>query len=199
MRTLITSETVLLAQAGDETATRQLIRDLHQPMLGFIYRILGPQYRGEMEDIAQDVMLKVFRALDRFDVERGVLFTTWVFTFVRNHCLDVLKKKKLKTSSLSSKFEEEGQWDLTDERAMQPRRQAELNEFSDAVDTALQQIDAGKRQVFVMREQLGMEYDDIAKQIGVAEGTVKSRLHRARLALREILSEFDPRVVAVPA
>ena len=162
---IIENDVVSRAQAGDEIAARQIIEKMHQPMLGFIYRILGPRYRDQMEDIAQDVFLKVFRALHRFDVDRGVRFSTWVFTFTRNHCLDLVKKKKLPTFSLTSVLDDGGQRSLEDRDQIGPEQQTQGIEIGERMDAAPQTID---------------------------EGTVKSRLHRARLALREVLADLNP-------
>ncbi len=190
--TYIEPEIVLLAQQGDQEASRRIIDDLHRPILAFAYRILGPAYRAEMEDIAQEVFLRLFRALDRFDTGRGVKFTTWVFTFVRNYCLDILKKRRLHTVSLTSGNEDEGQWLLEDDHTIGPERRAWSQEIRDKLDVALEQISDEQRDVFVMREQKGMDYGEIATRTGVPEGTVKSRLHRARLALRGLLAGLDP-------
>jgi len=190
--TYIEPDIVLLAQQGDQEASRRIIEDLHRPILGFAYRILGPSYRGEMEDIAQEIFLRLFRALDRFDTERGVKFTTWVFTFVRNYCLDILKKRRFSTVSLTSRNEDEEQWALEDDRTVGPERRASSQEIRDKLDEALEQMSAEQRDVFVMREQEGMDYGEIATRTGLPEGTVKSRLHRARLALRGLLAGLDP-------
>lgn len=195
---LIGHEVVVRAQAGDQHASREIIDKLHQPLLGFIYRLLGPAYRSQMEDISQDVFLKVFRALDRFDVSRGVKFSTWVFTFARNHCLDLMKKRRLPVFSLSSK-QEEGQMSLVDANAQQPIHAAVGGEIGTRIDEALLSINAEQREVFQMRECRGLEYAEIAQRMGVAEGTVKSRLHRARLALRELLADLNPTVEPAPA
>ena len=190
--TYIEPGTIVKAQQGDATASRKIIEQMHRPILAFAYRMLGPGYRDEMEDIAQEIFLRVFRTLDRFDLSRGVKFTTWVFTFVRNYCLDILKKRRMRTVSLTSANQDEAQWDLEDAHVVGPERHAWNQEIQARVDEALQQLPAQQRTVFVMREQKGLDYSEIASRTGVAEGTVKSRLHRARLALRGMLSELEP-------
>lgn len=189
---IVEHEVVVRAQQGDENACREIIERMHQPMLGFIFRMLGPSYREQMDDIAQDVFLKVFRALDRFDIHRGVKFSTWVFTFTRNHCLDLLKKKRVPVFSMTSVLEDEGQRSFVDEGVLPPFQEAEGSEIGARIDSALQAINPEQREVFEMRERRGMDYTEIASLMGVAEGTVKSRLHRARLALREILADLNP-------
>ncbi|MCA8958735.1 MAG: sigma-70 family RNA polymerase sigma factor [Planctomycetes bacterium] len=189
---LVGNDVVQRAQAGDPEACREIIERLHQPMLGFIYRMLGPNYRDQMEDIAQDVFLKVFRSIERFEVERGVKFSTWVFTFTRNHCLDLMKKRRLKTISMSQAGEDATPRDFADEATRTPEQLAGSIEIGARIDAALASINPEQREVFELRERRGMEYTDIAKRMGVAEGTVKSRLHRARLALRELLADLAP-------
>src|SRR5690606_34045245 len=94
-------DVIARAQRGDEDASRQILEAMHRPVIATIYRFLGSRFRSEVEDIAQDVFLKIFRSIERFDPERGVKFTTWVYTFVRNHCFDVLKKRRVPTVSMT--------------------------------------------------------------------------------------------------
>ena len=87
--TEITEPLVRAAQKGDNDASRTIVEALQRPVLATIFRFLGPAWRRDVEDLAQEVFLKVFRALPSFDPARAK-FTTWVYTFVRNHCYDVL-------------------------------------------------------------------------------------------------------------
>ena len=190
---IVEHDVVVRAQQGDRDASREIIEKMHQPVLGFIFRMLGPTWRGQMEDIAQDVFLKVFRALDRFDVNRGVKFSTWVFTFTRNHCLDLMKKKRLPVFSMDAVADQDGKGrTFEDDGINSPEQLAEGQEIGARIDAALSTISPEQREVFEMREKKGMDYRDIASRMGVAEGTVKSRLHRARLALRELLMDLNP-------
>ena len=181
-------QVVTRARDGDQDACRTLIEVLHRPVLATIYRFLGPRFQSQVEDIAQDIFLKVFRSIDRFDSERGVKFTTWIYTFVRNHCFDVLKKRRLATTSLTSN--EDTQREVPDEAALAPARSAENRELGQKIGEALAGLGEDQRMVFVLREYEGLEYSAIADVMGVSEGTVKSRLHRAKQALRNRLSPY---------
>ncbi|MEM7204881.1 MAG: sigma-70 family RNA polymerase sigma factor [Planctomycetota bacterium] len=183
-------ETVERAQEGDENACRVILERLHRPVIATIYRFLGSRFSNEVEDIAQDVFLKVFRALDRFDPERGVKFTTWVYTFVRNHCYDMLKKRRLVTSSLSAAGEDQAPRELPDETAPSPTRAVESLELGRQIEAALLALGEDQRMAFVLREYEGLEYGAIAQVMGVSEGTVKSRLHRAKESLRNRLAPY---------
>jgi RNA polymerase sigma-70 factor (ECF subfamily) len=182
---------VLRAQRGDETASRTIIEVLHRPVLATIYRFLGSRFRADLEDIAQDIFLKVFRSIHRFDPARGVKFTTWVYTFVRNHCFDVLKKRRINANSLTANFEEDdGQRELVDRAVLRPTNAAENRELGQKIEQALMALGEEQRMVFVLREYEGLEYGAIAQVMGVSEGTVKSRLHRAKESLRQRLKPY---------
>jgi len=186
----LTLETVLLAQKGDEKASRVILETLQRPVLATIYRFLGSRFQKDAEDIAQDIFLKVFRSIERFDPERGVKFTTWVYTFVRNHCFDILKKRRLHTTSMSAAGADGEAWDLPDELARQPDDRIENEELGAKIREALGRLGDDQRMVFVLREYEGLDYAAIAQVMDISEGTVKSRLHRAKEALRDRLAPY---------
>jgi RNA polymerase sigma-70 factor (ECF subfamily) len=183
-------QTIRLAQQGDEDACRTIIRELHRPILATIYRFLGPRFRPDYEDIAQDIFLKLFRSIERFDHDRGVKFTTWAFTFVRNHCFDILKKRRITSTSLSIGDEDGRQWELEDADTRKPSETAENTELGRKIEEAVSCLGDEQRMAFVLREYEGLEYRVIADVMNVSEGTVKSRLHRAKEALRQRLAPY---------
>jgi RNA polymerase sigma-70 factor (ECF subfamily) len=183
-------QTIRLAQQGDEDACRTIIRELHRPILATIYRFLGPRFRPDYEDIAQDIFLKLFRSIERFDHDRGVKFTTWAFTFVRNHCFDILKKRRITSTSLSVGDEDDRQWGFEDTDTRKPSETAENTELGRKIEEAVSCLGDEQRMAFVLREYEGLEYQVIADVMNVSEGTVKSRLHRAKEALRQRLAPY---------
>jgi RNA polymerase sigma-70 factor (ECF subfamily) len=187
--TELTHEIVLQAQAGDEAACRTIVEGLQRPVIATIFRFLGPGYRREVEDLAQEVFLKVFRALDKFDPSRAK-FTTWVYTFVRNHCFDVLKKKRLKTTSMHATASDEPARDFPDRRELQPTADIENSELGRRIGEALATLGEDQRMVFILREYESLDYREIAAITGVNEGTVKSRLFRAKESLRQQLAPY---------
>lgn len=178
------------AQQGDEDAARQIIEALHRPVIATIYRFLGSRFRPEIEDIAQDVFLKIFRSIERFDPTRGVKFTTWVYTFVRNHCFDVLKKRRIQTVSMAPRDDDEVALEPVDPSATRPSDAAENTELGRKIEEALSLLGPDQRLAFVLREYEGLDYAAIAQVMGVSEGTVKSRIHRAKEALRTRLQPY---------
>lgn len=187
--TEITNELVLKARSGDEDANRAIVEGLHRPVIATIFRFLGPGYRREVEDLAQEVFLKVFRAIDKFDPSRAK-FTTWVYTFVRNHCFDVLKKRRLKTTSMHAVGADETDRDFPDNRELQPTEDLENSELGRRIGEALATLGEDQRMVFVLREYESLDYREIASITGVNEGTVKSRLFRAKESLRKQLAPY---------
>ena len=188
----ISHELVRNAQDGDEEAIRSLIEALHRPIHSTIHRFLGTRFANQAEDIAQDIFLKIFRTLHRFDPDRGVKFTTWVFAYVRNHCFDVLKKRRISTVSLhpGRVGEEDDKWELQDPSARKPSENALNSELGVQIEHALQRLNDAQRMVFVLREYEQLDLKTIAKIMDSTEGTVKSRLHRARESLKQLLAPY---------
>ena len=182
-------ELIERAQSGEEDACRDLISALHRPVLATIYRFLGSRYRPEYEDIAQDIFLKLFRSIERFDPDRGVKFTTWTFTFVRNHCFDILKKRRVKTTSITGP-EDDKPREILDPAARQPDAGLETSELGERIESALAGLSEDQRMAFILREYEGLEYNVIASVMEVSEGTIKSRLHRAKEAMRQRLAPY---------
>ena len=187
----ISREQVELAVLGDQGASRAIVEALHRSVIATIYRFLGRSFAREVEDIAQEVFLKLFRSLQRYDPTRGAQLNTWMFTIVKNHCFDLTKKRRIKTTSLEGR---NGVIDRSlepdDGPAKEPPNIALASELGQQIHNALQGLTPDRRMVFVLREYEGLEYRAIAKVLGINEGTVKSRLHRAKVALRQILEPY---------
>lgn len=177
------------AVQGDPDASRRIVEQLQRPILATVHRFVGRRFSED----AEDIFLKVFRSLDRFDPGRGVKFTTWVFTFVKNHCFDVLKKRRLKTVSIDtsgSTEEEDSSWELEGGADRRPASEALNSELGAKIEAAIQSLSPDHRMVFVLREYEQMDLKSIASVMDVSEGTIKSRLHRAKRALMERLEPY---------
>lgn len=177
------------AQRGDQDACRAIVEGLHRPIIATIFRFLGTGHRHEVEDIAQEVFLKVFRAIGQFDRKRAK-FTTWVYTFVRNHCYDVLKRRRVATTSLHGRDDDGPTREFVDRRELQPTAKAENEELGRRIGEALAALGEDQRMAFVLREYEQLDYGEIAAITGVNEGTVKSRLFRAKESLRQHLLPY---------
>ncbi len=185
------AEEIELAVLGEPDATGHVVEALRRPVLAWIHRLLGQGFAHEVEDIGQDVLLKIVRNLHRFDPQRGVKLTTWVFTIVKNHCFDLFKKRRLKTFSFAANAEGEAarhEPEAVHER--EPLDWVANTELGRQIDHALESLAPNHRKVFLLREYEGLEYSAIARLTGMPEGTVKSQLHRAKEALRGRLTAY---------
>ncbi len=132
-------------------------------------------------DLSQEVFIKAWRGMDSFRGEAAP--STWLFRLAVNACTDFARKKARGRELLP--FEEQG-ISLPDER-YEPALVLEKKELSRALDDALEKLPPESRHILLLRETAGLSYREIGEVMSLEEGTVKSRLARARIALREIL------------
>lgn len=182
---------VRAAMRGDPEAFRSLVEQYHRIVLGMVYRLLSPRTPQDAEDYAQDIFVKLSRTIRSFDFTKQTKFSTWFYTFVRNHCFDLMRKRRLRTVSLTSRRDDDkrGSQELP---ALQPSpaEESQDTEVKTLLTSALTNLPDPERMVFVMREIEGREYRDIADELGIAEGTAKARLYRAKEALRTKLAPY---------
>ena len=183
------AEAVRRARAGDQGAFEQLVLNHQRRTFNVAYRILGDY--DEALDLTQEVFIQAHRSLGQFRGEAR--FGSWLLAIAVNQCRNRLKhwkrRARSKHDSLSAPIGEEGS-DLRRElpdpgttavEALEGRQLEEL------VREEMQHLDEEYRTVLVLRELQGVAYEEIARMLGVPVGTVKSRLHRGRTELRELL------------
>jgi RNA polymerase sigma-70 factor (ECF subfamily) len=184
-RTPIGSEldqvTLARAQRGEEGACRALVERYQGPVFALLSRMLGGARRELREDLAQETFLRVFRALAGFSHAGSARLSTWILTIATRLALDELRRRPPATEPLELAT-----------RAAAPGRtdeQAERRALGAALQRAVAALTPEQRAVFLLREYHDLEYDELARVLDVDVGTVKSRLSRARAALREALAE----------
>ena len=181
-------ELVERARKGDESAFEVLVTDNEKRIYNLCRRLTGnPEDAAEL---TQEAFLNAWRGLGRFQGESS--FSTWLYRLASNACIDFLRKEKRRqnlsmTVSLDDD-EEARQVEFPDERYT-PERELERTEVRQAVAAGLERLTPEHRQVLVMREINGLSYAEIGAVLGLEEGTVKSRIARARNALRKVLTE----------
>lgn len=177
------SELIKRACVGDEDAFGMIVNLYRQRIIGYCYRMLG----AGAEDAAQEIFIKFYLALDRFDTSKPI--SPFLFRIAHNHCLDILKKKGIRTQSLNTDAEEEQEIRIADE-GPNPEELMKKAELRDAVNRALSAMSVLYRSPLIMWHVEGISYEEIAEIMGLPIGTVKARIHRGRNILQQKLLSF---------
>ena len=152
-------------------------------------------------DLAQEAFLRAWRSLPSFQGESN--FSTWLYRLTSNLCIDFLrreKRRKAVTAAVPLDGEEDSPPAQVPDHRFTPENELERRELRAAVDRGLAKLSDDHRQVLVLRELEGLSYVEIAGRLELEEGTVKSRIARARLALRNILladGNFSPPISSI--
>jgi len=174
---------------GDISAFGKLVDKYKKKVYYIAYQMTGS--RSDADDIAQETFIKAYKALSNFKGEAG--FYTWLYRILMNCCMDQLRKR----TRIEYKPDDLLELDVDSiERTKSaqihsPLREAEAHELRDAVTEALESLPAKHRMVLVLHEFDGMAHQDIAQVLGCSEGTVRSRLHYARMKMQQKLKKFN--------
>ena len=140
-------------------------------------------------DISQEVFIRVFKSIKKFKGQSS--FSTWLYRITTNACLDELRKRKNNKNIISIDQEiqlEDGEvFRQIEDDGPTPELVAERNELREIIKEAISKLSDEHKEVIVLRDIQGFSYDDIAEIIKCPQGTVKSRINRARRMLKEIL------------
>jgi RNA polymerase sigma-70 factor (ECF subfamily) len=175
-------------QQGDATAFERLLRRHRRPLYTFFVRMLGDRARAE--DLAQETFLRIVKGSAAW--EHRARFQTWLYTIARNLCVDAARRDRFRRAeSLDVEEGEEGRpmVDGVPSDDPSPDRSAASAQLRPILQRALLSLPAEQREVFVLREQAGIAFKEIAELVGVNENTVKSRMRYALVALRKALAE----------
>ena len=170
--------------AGDNNAFGALVECYQGKVYNLALRMCGD--RDEAFDLAQEAFFRAWRGLSGF--QRESAFSTWLFRLTANVCLDHLRAKKRRpTVSLNTLVEDEEVELQIPDPAKGPEELLLAAEDRKALTRAMDQLPVEYRQILTLRAINGLSYEEIAAILEMPEGTVKSRLFRARMALRNKL------------
>jgi RNA polymerase sigma-70 factor (ECF subfamily) len=189
---VINIEPSWLTQAlkGDDEAFTRIVEAYQTPVYNLCYRMLGDAY--EAEDAAQETFLRAYGNLKRYDPERS--FSTWLLSIAAHYCIDQVRKRRMKFLSL-----DDPDMSYLDPPDLGPGPEARLslNEEQHKVRILLEGLSPQDRAVVVMRYWYDFSYEEIAASLSMTVSAVKSRLHRARLALAQSWQQQAPNVPVV--
>jgi len=177
------------AQSGNLDAFNTLVLHYQDSVFNVALRIMGD---GDMAaDASQDAFISAFKSIKSF---RGGSFKGWLMRIVTNACYDELRRKKRRpTTPLEPETDDGEEMDsprwLADSN-MTPDQQAEADEVEHAIQHCLDNLPLDFKTVMVMTDIQGLDYAEVASAVRVPLGTIKSRLARARLRMRECLQGF---------
>ena len=185
---------VAAASRGDRESFDQLVEKHQQSVINAAFYYLG--HHEDALEVAQESFLKAWKALDGFKGKAS--FRTWLLRITLNtarsfHAHRQAIKRSGTTATLSmsaaTENEDDGDRQLTDTSG-EPHRLLEKKELGQVIEDAIGALEEQARRIIILRDILGESYQAIANEEGLTLGTVKTRVHRARLELREILRDF---------
>jgi RNA polymerase sigma-70 factor (ECF subfamily) len=183
-----TADSLLVQQcvSGDEEACARLVRDHQRMVYQLALHLLGDAQ--EALDLSQEVFLRVFRTLPRFRGQSSL--RTWIYRIVINQASNRQRwwRRRHRSNQVALETHTAAHGEPADARpSVMPDSVLQQREVAGRVWAALDQLPFDHRAAIVLREIDGLSYEDIGQTLGVAVGTVKSRLARARATLRDVL------------
>jgi RNA polymerase sigma-70 factor (ECF subfamily) len=173
-------------QNGDAGAFEQILDKYHRPIVNFIYKIVNN--RGEAEELAQDVFLRIYRAKDRY--EPRARFASWIYRIATNVSLKAASRaRRLRIWSPSTEEESRVQETFRDYR---PNAEAQMVEAerAEVIRRALRRLPPKERVAIVLRRYEGLSYKEIADAMSCTEAAVKTYIHRGKLHVRDWILNY---------
>lgn len=169
---------------GSREAFNELFTQYQSQVINIAYGMLSD--REDASDAAQEVFVRVYKSIESFKEQSS--FTTWLYRITTNICSDILRKrqKNANVTSINQVIDEKKDLDIKDE-APTPEENVELSEKLRVVREAISELREEYKVVITLCDMEGMSYDEIADILKIPSGTVKSRISRARNALKKKL------------
>ena len=190
LRSMDDSEVVGAFLEGEERAYGELVDRYQTRLLNFIFRTIGD--REKAEDLVQEVFIRVYRHLHRFD--RSKKFSTWIYTIASNLAKNELRNRSRNPLVLFQAVQKNWQDDdrpvQFEDATSRPDDMYRKRHLREIVEESVAKLPEHHRNVFILRELEGNSYEEIAEITDCNLGTVKSRLNRARNSFAEIVAPY---------
>jgi RNA polymerase sigma-70 factor (ECF subfamily) len=172
---------------GDRDRFTELVKRYEKRLVNYVYRITH-RYE-DAHDLAQEIFVKVFLALDRYDPKYQ--FSTWLFRIAQNSAIDALRKKSIAEVPIAKPAGDEEPKDREfADTGVTPYRALKNKQLAAAIDQAVVQLPPDYRELIQLRHFAELSYEEIASMKKLPLGTVKNKLFRARNLLKESLEGF---------
>ena len=188
MESLTEEQLVSRLKKRDEKAFGYFVHTYQSRVYRVVFRMLGNA--AEAEEVSQEVFITVFKSIDRFRGDSKL--STWLYRVAVNHSKNRIKYLARRAQSAKREFDEFNEGRAIESATMQtsiqpprPDEMAQARESEKMIQAALAKLEPEHRELIILRDIEGMTYQEIGSITGLIEGTVKSRLHRARLELRQ--------------
>ena len=179
-------ELITQFQNGNESAFSLLVSRFKNPLMNYVYRYIGD--RDEAEDIVQETFVKVYNNANAY--KPIAKFSTWIYTVAGNLARTAIRRKKIGQVFSIFKLrrdEDGGSFDIPD-MTYSAEKRVEERFRSDAIQKALGELEESHREIIILSDIQEFSYEEICTITGLKMGTVKSRLNRAHVRLRELLN-----------
>lgn len=182
------------ARRGDVAAFEELVRLYEKRVYAVALRSSGnPE---DAADIVQEVFLRAWRSIESFRGDSG--FSTWLFRITMNLCVDHARHRHAQPQTQPIVTDDESERPIPDTTPT-PEEHLDNRELGRELAAALAEVSEEHRRIVLLRDVSGMSYTEIAEVLEISEGTVKSRLSRARIALRKVLLRRGNLLPVVPS
>ncbi|MGZ8867805.1 MAG: sigma-70 family RNA polymerase sigma factor [Thermoanaerobaculia bacterium] len=173
---------------GDRDRFGELVARYEKRVINYVYRITH-RYE-DAHDLAQEIFVKVFLALDRYDPKYQ--FSTWLFRIAQNSAIDALRKKSISEVPIARPTEDEptGKEREFADDGISPYRALKNKQLASAIDRAVEKLPVDYRELIQLRHFAELSYEEIATMKKLPLGTVKNKLFRARNLLKDALDSF---------
>lgn len=175
------------ALKGDEEAFTRLVETYQTPVYNLCYRMLGDP--GSAEDAAQETFWRAYKNINRYDQQRS--FITWLLSIAAHYCIDQQRKKRLPLFEM----DEFPDFDVADPEIPNPEKEFNQNEEEAELHSLINQLNSLDRAVVILKYWYDCSEEEISQMLSLTVSAVKSRLHRSRHQLAEMVAANQPQLI----